>query len=415
MNPNFVSKSFCACCNNTKLTQIYNFGSVPLAGDFILKDEIYEQYPLSISFCDVCLHLQVDQYVNSDILFKDYRYMSGYSMKSHFEDYINKLKNRFIDFANFKTIEIGSNDGTFLGLLQSNCKNAIGFEPSDNISKISKGKGNDVINDFFTLKTVEKNKIHPSSIDLITASNCFAHISEIDEILIAVNYLLKPESGTFIIEVHYTPNLIDQLQYDFIYHEHMYYYSLSSLNALLNRNGLEIYDYEFIPVHGGSIRVYSKKSNHKVINSKINNLLAKELQFYQITIMNSNFSSKINNHINEANLYFDRLKNENNLIIGFGASGRVNAFLNYINIKPNLIDSIFDESPEIINRFIPKVNIPIKEFKKDIIYNFDTMYLSAWNFSEQILSKISNCNYTKSIKLFPKIELKSNENFNSRS
>jgi ubiquinone/menaquinone biosynthesis C-methylase UbiE len=403
MENNYITKSFCACCNGTKMDKLYDFGRVPLAGNYILKDEKFETYPLSISYCLICHHIQVDQYVNSSILFKDYRYMSGFSMKYHFSQYIKDLKNRFNDFHDFNIIEIGSNDGTLLNLLQLNSKNAIGFEPSDNVSKASILNGNKVINDFFSLASVEKNNFDADSVDLVTASNCFAHISEIDDILDAVRFLLKPETGTFIIEVHYTPNLIEQLQYDFIYHEHMYYYSLSSLKSLLNRCGLEIYDFEFIPIHGGSIRVYSKKAKSSQINKKIQNLLENESQFYKNKVLNNTFSSEIFTHLNYSRSLLEDIKNEGKNIVGFGASGRVNAFLNYLNIGESYIDYIFDESPERIDRYIPKLDIPIIKFVEDDSHTFDTLYLSAWNFSDQIFSKLRNCNFTSSIQFFPKI------------
>ena len=403
MNKIVVNKSYCACCRSTALNKIYNFGSVPLAGQYINKNEKYSTYPLSISICEFCLHIQVDQYIDSNLLFKDYRYMSGFSMTNHFKNFLEEIKIRFKNLNNYEIVEIGSNDGTFLTMLSEISKHVIGFEPSRNISQISLAKGNNVINDFFSKDIIIQNNLQEKSKDLITASNCFAHISEIDEILDSVKYLLKPETGTFIIEVHYTPNLIKELQYDFIYHEHMYYYSISSLNALLKRKGMQIYDYEFIPVHGGSIRIYSKVSNSKVLNSKILQLIEKEINYYKLNVAGTILSDKIHNHIQESKNLFIRLKNQNKSIVGFGASGRVNAFLNYINIDTSIIDYILDESPERANRYIPQVNIPVLLYESTSNYKFDILYLSAWNFSEKIIPKFKNSKYNSKIQFFPEI------------
>ena len=396
-------KKECVCCNSSNIILLHDFGNVPSAGSFINSVNECELFPLSVSVCNDCFNIQVNEYINSDLLFEDYRYMSGFSMKSHFQSYLSDLKNRFSDFKSYDVLEIGSNDGTFLNILNNECKNVVGFEPSKNVSKVAIDSGANVKVDFFNLENAINNNLIEGSFDLITASNCFAHIFDIDSILDGVKYLLKP-NGVFVVEVHYSPIMLKELQYDFIYHEHMYYYCLNSLEALFKRNGMFIYDFDFIKVHGGSIRVFAKKGASNILIDKIEDLKADEKKYYLNNIFKGIFSEKIQNHISDSRAILNKIKDSGLSIVGFGASGRVNAFLNYANITNEYIDYIFDESPERYGRIIPQVNIPIVKYDTSEYKFFDVLFLSAWNFSDSILLKSKNLNFKSTIKFFPSIE-----------
>lgn len=395
-------KSFCTCCLSTRLKKIIDFGNVPLAGSYISNIEDTIVFPLSLSLCLDCFHVQVNEYIDKEYLFKDYRYLSNISMKDHFKSFADVIYSRFGEHLNI--LEIGSNDGTFIELLSKKNNNVIGVEPSINVSKRSVDKGHNVINDFFSKDILISKGLGPNSIDIVTASNCFAHIDDIDEILNGINYILS-ENGTFIIEVHYGPNLFASKQYDFIYHEHMYYYSLSSLSALLNRNNLRIYSVEYIETHGGSMRVYvskEPKENHVFLEA-----LEREnkLGFHSVEIY-KNFKIAVEQHLADVLDLFTKLKSEGKRIIAYGASGRANAFFNYANINDKIIDFIIDDSPERANRIIPKQNIPIKPFEFARDEKFDILFVTAWNFIDQIREKAKSLNYTHEIVVFPTIAMR---------
>jgi len=395
-------KKQCTCCLSTNLDEIIDFGDVPLAGSYVTNINETVTFPLSLSLCLDCFHVQVNEYIDKDYLFKDYRYLSNISMKDHFMAFAEAIDKRFGQQLNI--LEIGSNDGTFIELLIQRNNAAIGVEPSVNVSKHSIDKGHNVINDFFSKSTLVANGLAANSFDIVTASNCFAHIEDIDKILDGVNYILA-ETGTFIIEVHYGPNLFASMQYDFIYHEHMYYYSLSSLNALLSRNNLHIYDVEHIETHGGSIRVYVSKT--KKDNSGFFNQLEQEKKSgFHSQALYKDFKSNVDKHIAEISDILKELKSQGKRIVGYGASGRANAFLNYAGINNNVIDFIVDESSERANRFIPKQNIPIKPLEYASDQNFDVLFVTAWNFIDQIRKKTKSLNYTYEMVAFPKINIR---------
>ena len=401
----FSKKDNCTCCLSKQLTTFIDFGKVPLAGAFVKSFEETVLFPLSLSFCSKCSHVQVNEYIDKNYLFKDYRYASGYSMKKHFSEFSDKIVEMFGN--NLCIMEIGSNDGTLLTLLNRNGNTVKGVEPSTNISQIAIENGLDIINDFFSSEVLLDNNIEQNSFDIITASNCFAHIEEIDVILKGVNFAMKL-NGTFIIEVHYGPHLFETCQYDFIYHEHMYYYSLASLEALLNRHELSMYDVEFIPIHGGSIRAFVKKQkNTNLSKSKflIDQLkIENEKGFSQLETYIA-FRDKVHSEISTISSILKELKDNNCSIIAFGAAGRANAFLNYAKINSKTIEFIYDESPERVNRYIPNANIPIRIFNDADNIIFDCLFITAWNFKDQILSKCKNLKYKYLLVAFPTVKL----------
>jgi SAM-dependent methyltransferase len=400
-------KSACTCCLSESIHTFIDFGSVPLAGSFVSSASESRPFPLSLSYCDKCSHVQVNEYIDMEHLFLDYRYVSGYSMRSHFREFAQCINARF-GFG-LKTLEIGSNDGTFLSELEQFGYHSIGVEPAENISKIAIDRGLKVVQGFFSLETLEKAGIKENSFDVVSASNCFAHIEDIDAILHGVRFALS-DYGTFVIEVHYGPNVFRSGQYDFVYHEHMYYYSLSSLTALLARHDLVAYDVEFIQTHGGSVRVFAQKQHfgpHKITNNLVEAMRKEVSDGYCSLSTYTDFQKNTRKHIEECWSTIDKIKSSEKSIVAFGASGRANAFLNYAKIGADIIDYIIDESPERTNRYIPQVMIPIRPLSENSNSQFDCLFITAWNFSEQILKKCEKMTFSEVLVAFPEIQLRS--------
>lgn len=403
MYPEYKSRTNCAICNNTNLKSIIDFEEISLAGNFPTKEEMYDcrKYSLSLKYCDVCNLVQTDSIIDSDYLFKDYRYMSSIGLSKHFFSVANTYQQKFNLNSTSKVLEIGSNDGVLLKPFMDLGISCVGFDPSVNISNIAKQKGCSVIVDYFNKKTAIKY-LKQNDYDLICSNNCFAHIDDIHSILEGVSYCLK-QDGYFVIEVHYLKNLIEQLQYDFIYHEHLYYYSLSSLNHLFNLHGLSIIDFEEISIHSGSIRVYASK------NKQINEKVKLKLDFEKnIGITNfkyfQDYSIKVKNHINTLKLTIKNIKDKGFTIAGYGASGRGNALMNMCKFNKNDISFVIDESPERYNRYIGGTDIPI--FNKEYLINNkpDYLLIVAWNYSDTIMEKLK----TQSLKYiipFPDVKL----------
>lgn len=401
MYTEYKSRESCAICNNKNLNTILDFGKMPLAGDFPLQDNLSKskKYPLALQYCDECKLVQTDSIIDSDFLFKDYRYMSSIGLSKHFESVANHYKQKFNLTEKSKVLEIGSNDGVLLKPFMDLNINSIGFDPSINISKVAKEKGCNVIVDYFSKENVIKY-LNNDKFDIICSNNCFAHIDDIHSILKGVTHCLKSD-GHFIIEVHYLKNLIEQLQYDFVYHEHLYYYSLSSLNYLFNLHGLKIIDFEDISIHSGSIRVYTSKKG--IVSQKVHDRLKQEKQIGLTSFEYfKNFSDDVKNHINSLQELIHNLKNKK--IVGYGASGRGNVLINMCGFNSKNLAFIIDESPERCGRCVGGTDIPI-ENKTHLNNNKpDYILILAWNYKDMIMKKLKDKDY-KYIIPFPTIKV----------
>lgn len=383
------------CGTAVSLKPVLQFGKIPLAGYFPQIQQIRDTkaYDCNLLFCDNCGMLQVDTLVDGDVLFIDYRYMSSIGLSGHFTEVANYLNKRFsLKDNDYAVLEIGSNDGVLLKPLGDLDIKAVGFEPSDNISKIAKQKGCNVIVDFFNYETATKHQSAKSSY-LVIANNVFAHIDDLNSVVEGIKYCLS-DDGSFIAEVHYLLNLVQQNQYDFIYHEHIFYHSLYSLNNFFRKHGMTVYDFDLFNVHSGSIRIFVKKGIEKIPE-----VVARQIQKEKeagITTSDGflNFSGNVTRHIESCKKKLKELLSEGRTIIGFGASGRCNIFCNLLSLGTEKVKYIFDQSPERINRFIPGSNIPIIHFDDQAAKaEYDVVLIFAWNFANMIMKKIKSKDY----------------------
>jgi len=390
----------CAICNNEHLISILEYGDISLAGAFPKYEEIIgiKKYNLSLLYCTECHLLQTNGIIDPDFLFKEYRYFSSFSLTNHFNQYADYLIKKFSLTKESKTFEFGSNDGVLLIPMNERGITMFGFEPSENVSKLAIEKGCSVINDYFNYDTAKKY-LKDEKYDLITASNTFAHIDNIRSVVEGIKYALK-ENGHFIFEVHYAKNLIEELQYDNIYHEHMYYYTVTSLSYLFKLYDMSIIDVEEISLHAGCIRV-------TVINNKVEptdaylSFLSKERDIGMNTIeYYESFKNIVTSHQKELLEFLRNIKNNGGTIAGYGASGRANMLCHFNQLDNSIIDYIIDESPGRYGRYIN--GIPI--YNKDRLDpKTDYIFIFAWNYSKMIISKlISDYDYKYIIPL-PKI------------
>ena len=281
---------------------------------------------------------------------------------------------------------------------------AIGVEPSDNISEIAKQKGLRVIHDYFNEETAKKY-FRKGDTDLITASNCLAHIEDIHSVIRGIEYCLS-DSGALIFEVHYGKKIFEEMQFDNVYHEHMYYYTISSIKELFGKYGLHITHCEEMSIHSGSIRVVLKKNS---VTSPITlefieqeaRLGLKSDEYY------CNFSNDVQNYKIQTLNLLKKLKYDGNNIAGYGASGRANVLCNFLGIDNTLVDYIIDESPERIGRSINGIDIvsPI-----GIRPETNMILIFAWNYSKMIMKKLEDKKYLSFLIPLPTIKIVNNIN-----
>ncbi len=372
----------CRSCGNEKLKRVISLGYQPLANNLLKKktDEP-ELYPLEVNYCDNCHNCQLSVAVDPKKMFLNYLYTSSTSkvFREHFEKSAKKYIKEFKLKKKSYIIDVGSNDGiALLPFKNLGFKNILGIEPAKNLAKLSNKKGIKTFNGFLNIKNLRKIK---KGADIILASNVFAHSDNLKEMAECMKRLLKKD-GTIIIEVQYLLNTLKDLTFDNIYHEHYNYWSLTSLVNFFKQFNLEICNAEKIPTHGGSIRIYVKKTKSK-IHKNVKSLLKEEEKFgikkYKTY---KNFADKIYKIKSNIIDNLDKLKKENKKIIGYGSPAKATTALNFFGVKDQ-IDFIIEDNKLKHGKFIPGVKIPILP-KNKIKGKLPVILVLAWNFFDDI-------------------------------
>lgn len=379
----------CASCRSKTLDVVFDFGNVPLAGYFPLENErILPLLPMKLMHCENCELFQISPDVPDEYLFSDYRYISSIGMQSHF----NELADWFIRSRNprkdCKIVEFGCNDGPLLQALTERGFSPTGIDPASNIVKLARNKGLQVIDDFFNLEALDKHG-ELRDVDFFFSSNSFAHISDIHSIADAVSKALAPE-GIFIVEVQSIQQMFEKGTFDFIYHEHKYYYSVQSMSNLLSQFGLRLIETINVQSHGGSIRMVFQKTDipSGVLNPQLERV-SDSLSLKDVSISIDNYIR----NLSKLDRLVQELQSEGKRIAAFGASGRANMLLGFLPLTRGALEFVVDESPERAGRLMAQNNVPIIRLDELRNRDVDVMIILAWNFTQAILSKLPRKNY----------------------
>jgi len=385
----------CKFCDSREMTLVIDFGQVALAGGFLRPDQFAQEkkYPLRLYFCNQCYLLQVVDIVPPEVLFKNYFYFSSAigTLKTHFEHYAKEITERFLNPEQATVVEIGCNDGVLLNPLSSlGIKNVVGVDPSVNVVAQIRNPRIFVVNDFFNQSSARliREKFGPA--DLIAANNVYAHIDDIRGITGAIAGLLKSD-GVFVFEVHYIKNLIQEIQYDMIYHEHLYYYSLLALEKFFASYNMEIFDVLPIPIHAGSMRYYVRKKGglkNEPISSNLVNLRDAEIKNgYNKATTFLAYADRVNKEKQDLMQLLFSLKKEGKTIFGYGASGRANTLIQYCDINKELLDCVIDDAPAKQGFYTPGSHFPIKARSYLEDHSCDYILVFAWSFLNEIIAK----------------------------
>lgn len=382
----------CQVCDNPKLEPIMFLGYLPPVNALRnIGDKPHEQpsYPAQLVYCPRCHLVQLGLIVDPKILFPpEYPYTSSTTkiLRDNFAELYNECKT-IVDLSKDDLIiDIGSNDGNLLSNFKEKHK-VLGITP-ENIGKIAIERGIPTIIDFFGKKVAEKVKSEHGQAKIITSTNVLAHIENINEIAKEIIGLLK-DDGVFISESHYLLRLIETLQYDTIYHEHLRYYCLHSIKYLLEKHGLEVIHAKEIPTHGGSIRVYAARKGKYPVRESVNALLQQEkgivldkknlLEFKERVLM-----SKLEFH----SLLFD-IKRQGKSIYGIGAPSRASTLINYVGIDDGILDCVLEiAGSHKIGKYIPGTMIPVLEESKLFEEQPEYALLLSWHIAEEIAAKL---------------------------
>ena len=379
----------CRICNHG-IKKIIHLGKIALVGNFFKKKSNQKKYNISLNYCLLCKHVQISERLSPDLLFKNYLWETGVSKSNILliKKLLVKLKKLGISKKS-KILEIASNDGSFIEILKKKFNSfAIGVDPAKNLSKQAHSKKIFTINSYFNYKLSHSIKKKFSKFDFIFARNVIAHLNYPNQAFKGAENLLK-DKGIFILEVPHLLNIINKNQYDNIFHEHVGFHSLRSIQDLCRQNQLKVFDIEMIDSQGGSIRCYiCKDKSKKSISKKIGNILKieKKSNLFSGKYLEK-FKFKIKNHSKNMYQLIYNLKNKKNKISVYGASGKGQALMQFSKIDNKLIDYVFDKSKLKQGRFTPGTNIRIRDPKHISRNKVDYLIILSWNIKNEIMKQ----------------------------
>lgn len=389
MKEDFIHKTKCRICDGENFVEILNFGEMPPANSFLKEKELdkpEQKFSLVVYFCENCGLLQLLDVVSPEILFGHYDYLTSASrpLAEHFIEMAQELAEKFINSQDDLMVEIGGNDAVLLESVKSRCR-VLNIEPARNITKLSRQKGVETVNEFFTGKTAARIIEDYGPAKVVVANNVMAHIDDIKDVFEGVKNLIG-ENGAFVFEAHWVGNLINEGGFDQIYHEHLCYFSLTVVKKLVEQFGLKIFDVQLAPIHGESLRVYVGK-NFEVLDS-VNEFLKKEKELgldKAETFLK--FSEKVKQNREKLKNLLLELKKESKKIVGYGAPAKGNTLLNYFGINNDILDFLTDTTPLKQGMYSPGARIPICPPEKVNESKPDYILLLAWNYADAILEK----------------------------
>jgi SAM-dependent methyltransferase len=380
----------CRSCGDQGLQSILSLGRTPLANALLTEEQLgetEETYPLELVFCSQCSLVQITETVSPEKLFREYVYLSSFSdtMLRHAEAISAKVIETHHLGAKSLVVEVASNDGYLLHYYKRAGVPVLGIEPATNIAQVAEQRGIPTICDFFDEQLAERLYAEDRRADVIHANNVLAHVPDLNGFVRGLWRALR-EDGVVVVEVPYVKDMIDRCEFDTVYHEHLSYFSLTALNALFNRNGLNIQRVERLAIHGGTLRFEAGHAPQQ--DRSVAQLLSEEkawraddVDFYM------GFGAKVERLREELVALLHKLKTEDKRIAVYGASAKGGTLLNYCRLGRETLDYVVDRSTVKQGLYTPGTHLKIYAPEKLVDDMPDYVLLLTWNFADEILEQ----------------------------
>jgi 2-polyprenyl-3-methyl-5-hydroxy-6-metoxy-1,4-benzoquinol methylase len=346
-------------------------------------------YPLHSYVCERCFLVQLPEHVAPPAIFEEYAYFSSYSdtWLAHAHDYVEQVSERFELGPNSLVVELASNDGYLLQYFAAKKIPVLGIEPAKNVAKVAIEKGIPTISEFFGRETARSVAVTHGRADLILGNNVLAHVPDINDFVGGVTLGLK-HGGVVTMEFPHLLRLVDENQFDTIYHEHFSYLSFTTVENVFAAQGLTLFDVEELPTHGGSLRIYGRHTDDttKSVTDRVRILKAREAAWgVQCLEPYRAFGEKVKATKRGVLEFLIEAKNAGKSVVGYGAPGKGNTLLNYCGIRTDFIDFTVDRNPYKQGKFTPGTRIPIHPPERIREARPDYLFILPWNLKEEVM------------------------------
>jgi len=385
--------SGCRFCGAALEHTFVDLGASPLAQSFLGPDQLNQMepfYPLHVYVCGKCFLVQLQEFVAPENIFSDYLYFASYSDSwlAHAKAYTDQMVQRFPINEKSLVVEIASNDGYLLQYFVEKKIPVLGIEPAANVAAVAVQKGIPSLVKFFNSDTARELVAKGRQADLLLGNNVLAHAPDINDFVAGMKILLKP-AGVITMEFPHLMRLMEENQFDTIYHEHFSYFSLLAVEKIFARHGLTLFDVQELPTHGGSLRIFARhaEDSSKPIGRRVTELRAREqcgafdrLETY------SRFAEQVKETKRKLLEFLIHAKQSGKKIAAYGAAAKGNTLLNYCGIRTDFVDYVVDRSPHKQGKFLPGVRIPI--FPPEHIRETrpDYLLILPWNLRDEIIA-----------------------------
>lgn len=404
----------CRFCSTELKYLFISLGSSPLSNSYLSKEDLNKMepfYPLEVYVCGNCFLVQLEEFESPKKIFGEYLYFSSYSTTwlEHAKSYAEKMANEFHLNKHSLVVEIASNDGYLLQYFVEKGIPVQGIEPAVNVAEAAKKKGIPTKTEFFGIKTAEQLVAEGKRADLLLGNNVLAHVPNLNDFVEGLKIALKPD-GIITMEFPHLMQLMDNTQFDTIYHEHFSYFSFITVEQVFEKHGLILFDVEEIPTHGGSLRIYAchKDDKTKEISKRVVNMKKCELKAGFASVENYlTFEERVKSLKREILNFLIKIKEDGKIVIGYGAPAKGNTLLNYCGIGTDFIDYTVDRNPYKQGRYLPCSHIPIKPPEAIKKTKPDYIIILPWNIKEEIISQMNFARKwgAKFVTLIPKVEI----------
>ncbi|MGZ5346803.1 MAG: methyltransferase domain-containing protein [Solirubrobacterales bacterium] len=385
----------CRFCSAPLRHTFVDLGMSPLCESYVPPERLRAMepfYPLHVRVCEQCLLVQLEEFVAPEEIFTEYAYFSSYSDSwvAHARDYVESVVERFALGPDSQVVELASNDGYLLQHLVELGIPALGVEPAANVAEAARERGIETVVEFFGRELASRLVARGRQADLLVANNVFAHVPDLNDFTGAMKQVLAPQ-GVITIEFPHLARLIEENQFDTIYHEHFSYFSFQTVERIFAGHGIVLFDVEEIPTHGGSLRIYGRHSDDgsKTVTDAVGRLKEREAE-YGLGHLDryASFAEKVKETKRKLLEFLIQAKREGKRIAGYGAPGKGNTLLNYCGIRTDFLDFTVDRNPYKQGKFLPGTHIPIYPPEKIKEERPDYVLILPWNFKDEIILQL---------------------------